>query len=271
MDNHIILSIELGLLKTCKQCGELKWYELFPKDKKARKNFCRKCHYIKYKPNTESMKEYLSVYSKDRNRKRPVVINDKGLVKRSNKNAQNVLFMTLDEIKEYNKNALIYYYNTKLESLQSSIVVLDHYKNAHTKVGCICKVCAHKWGATPNNLFAGKGCPACARDANNIALRAAISNGKPTTLYYIHFPEYNVWKIGCTSKTIDWRFRLDRIDFIIVLQQTFDDSSEAYTIEKEILTKSIDYKYTGDKILNGGNSELRTIDISKLDWFEKYF
>ena len=41
-------------------------------------------------------------------------------------------------------------------------LVLEEYKNAHTKIKHQCKVCDQIWGATPANTKQGRGCPSCA-------------------------------------------------------------------------------------------------------------
>ena len=39
--------------------------------------------------------------------------------------------------------------------------ILGRYVSALTKIDCECKICGHRWSATPNNLLKGKGCFVC--------------------------------------------------------------------------------------------------------------
>lgn len=48
-----------------------------------------------------------------------------------------------------------------IAKVNPDIEVLGEIINNTTKVLCRCKVCDHKWSATPNNLKSGHGCPKC--------------------------------------------------------------------------------------------------------------
>lgn len=41
------------------------------------------------------------------------------------------------------------------------IIMLEKYKNANTRISCICKKCGNQWGAIPKALLSGHGCPQC--------------------------------------------------------------------------------------------------------------
>lgn len=50
-----------------------------------------------------------------------------------------------------------------IKKVNPDVEILEEIKRADKKVLCRCKVCSHEWGAQPNNLKMGKGCPACAK------------------------------------------------------------------------------------------------------------
>ena len=47
--------------------------------------------------------------------------------------------------------------------INPNVEILGEITGNAVKVLCRCKVCSHEWGAQPNNLKMGKGCPACAK------------------------------------------------------------------------------------------------------------
>lgn len=51
----------------------------------------------------------------------------------------------------------------RLEQVNPNILVLGEYTGADNKILCRCKVCNNEWYPTPSNLYAGKGCPQCAK------------------------------------------------------------------------------------------------------------
>lgn len=48
-----------------------------------------------------------------------------------------------------------------LSKMNPQIEILGHYKTAIKKLKCKCKKDGHEWGATPNSLLNGYGCPKC--------------------------------------------------------------------------------------------------------------
>lgn len=140
---------------------------------------------------------------------------------------------------------------------------LFNYLGNKVKACILCKVHGEFW-QTPSNHLNGYGCPKCgALLFNNIATRRTISSGKPTTLYYIYLPEHNLWKIGCTERDIEARFKDDKTYIEILGVKIYDDSREAYFVEGWVLrvTKGA---IVNEKILKAGNSELRSEPIPNL-------
>ena len=52
----------------------------------------------------------------------------------------------------------------ELQLKNPSINPLEPYINSVTKIQCECRICGHKWLATPSHLLHGEGCPVCARN-----------------------------------------------------------------------------------------------------------
>lgn len=50
-----------------------------------------------------------------------------------------------------------------IKKVNPNVEILEEIKRVDKKVKCRCKVCSHEWGAQPNNLKMGKGCPTCAK------------------------------------------------------------------------------------------------------------
>lgn len=119
---------------------------------------------------------------------------------------------------------------------------------------------------TPGHHLSGKGCPACALDRSNIAQRMSEKNTTPTKLYYVYFPEVALWKIGCTSRTLEDRFRQEKLQYEILLVKEYTSGSEAYTIEKYLLDSTKEFQFTGKVLDVKGNTELRVQPIENLNY-----
>lgn len=111
----------------------------------------------------------------------------------------------------------------------------------------------------PDNHLQGHTCPTCADKRR----RAKYLND-PTTLYYIYFPGYDLYKVGITLTSNGVRRRLDSesIKFLIIEEQLFQNGKEAYDKEQALLMKYKHLQYKGEPILKkGGNTELFIKDI----------
>lgn len=49
----------------------------------------------------------------------------------------------------------------RMATILPDVEILSEYTLSNEKVRVRCKVCGHEWGATPNNLLRGRGCPVC--------------------------------------------------------------------------------------------------------------
>ena len=50
-------------------------------------------------------------------------------------------------------------FKKELHLKNPNITINGEYKNAITKINCICNICGFEWSSTPNNLLNGYGCP----------------------------------------------------------------------------------------------------------------
>ena len=143
------------------------------------------------------------------------------------------------------------------------------YKDAYTKIEIICR--EHGvFKQSPSNHKQGNGCPKCSWDRSNIATRTHST--LPTSLYYIYLPKYNLWKIGCTRKQVTERFGNVEVELLELIN--FEYGGDAYRLESIMLTNLKGLRYSGQKILRGGNTELliQHIDFGQVlgDAYVKY-
>jgi len=140
-----------------------------------------------------------------------------------------------------------------------SIQVLTEYTRSSAKVTFKCSKCNTSWDALPPDVVSGHGCPHCARTANLFSTR--MTSTRPTWIYYVHFINLNLWKIGCTVHSVAQRFKSDIEEPEVIHQELFAFGGDAYRLESYLLKQFREYKYTGPKVLNGGNTELLVSNI----------
>ena len=103
----------------------------------------------------------------------------------------------------------------------------------------------------------GSGCPECGR----ISAKLQFNPSKETILYYVRFPDYNLYKIGITHRSIEKRFYGDSIAYEILSSKVYPSGYLAWKHEQAILQKYSKVAYDGPPILYAGNSELFTTNI----------
>jgi hypothetical protein len=90
-----------------------------------------------------------------------------------------------------------------------------------------------------------------------------------TSVYYIRIEAYDMplWKVGITSNNIRSRYCVaDRQLIVELMSWRYATREEAEAIEREILAEFADDVYEGGPVLlSGGDSELFTRDVLKLD------
>jgi len=136
---------------------------------------------------------------------------------------------------------------------------LVSYVNKSSKVTIVCKDHG-SFLQRPNDHLTGYGCPVCCP--------GGYSPLKPGTLYYVRFdlPSLTLWKIGITNRKVLKRFAGFKTKPVILWQHRWEDGHIAAREEKRILTGGLydQYRYTGDPLLESGNTECFTIDIMQL-------
>lgn len=132
------------------------------------------------------------------------------------------------------------------------------YSSNKTKGSIGCNACGTTFWQTPAKHLSGQGCPHCAKECNSIAKR--VHSVYPTTLYYVYFPEYNLYKIGCTRRTLQKRFRKIKVELLESVN--FSSGGDAYRLEQLILASVKTIRYHGVNIMVGGNTEILTQPIN---------
>lgn len=104
----------------------------------------------------------------------------------------------------------------------------------------------------------GYGCPKCSK--------TGFKQDNPAILYYLKINSCNLYKIGITNNSVKERYTNKELDDVTIIKEwQYENGADAYN-EEQLLLKEFKYcKYTGDPILNSGNSELFTVDILQLD------
>ena len=138
-----------------------------------------------------------------------------------------------------------------------SVELLGEYENAHTKTLFKCKKCDYEWNTRPNDVKSGYGCPKCFKRKTHYQKY----HNKETILYYIYFPNKNVYKIGLTQSSVKKRYKSDKEKYIILSQKRFKDGYKAYLKEQDIIQKFKRHRYKGNDFLKAGNSELFDVNI----------
>ena len=103
----------------------------------------------------------------------------------------------------------------------------------------------------------GSNCQQCSAEVSKLQ----FDPNKETTLYYVYFPVYDVYKIGITSRTIEQRFYGDNVEYVVLSSKKYKTGYTAWKQEQRILTKYLKFKYDGPPILYAGNSELFVTNI----------
>ena len=111
-------------------------------------------------------------------------------------------------------------------------------------------------GSHLNNLG---GCKECAR--KHMGNGRSYFRDKLTTLYVLELPN-NLFKIGITTKSIEERYKDDKISYNVVFAATFFNGEDAFNIELTIKRKFRRFGYFGPPIFKyTGNTEIFTCDV----------
>lgn len=137
------------------------------------------------------------------------------------------------------------------------IVVLSDYVADNTKVSIRCSICSHLWEAVPSSLKQGHGCPRCAvRNNGSGFFKYTLDK---CALYLVYFNDFNLYKIGISTKGVVQRLRNVQHTYTIIFELWYDIGSHAYTAEQLIIKDNYDILYYGPKLLKSkGDTELFT-------------
>lgn len=129
-------------------------------------------------------------------------------------------------------------------------------------------ICPHHglFSQLPSDHKQGRGCNQCADEYRGF--NRSGYKGRQTILYILQVD--HLFKIGITSGSIEKRYSFERNNTNIVLtilrKFIYEEGTKAYDMEKLLLRETYSNKYVGPKILNGGDSELRTkLDLRLID------
>ena len=127
--------------------------------------------------------------------------------------------------------------------LPKAYTVLETYINSKTKILHRHKVCGYEWSTRPSNILQGSGCPVCQHINSNF-------------LYFIYFPELDLYKIGITSS---FKRRSKQFGYIpeIISLKRYESGKEAYIEEQHILKELDPYLVNTGKLWSGNTETLR--------------
>ncbi len=146
-------------------------------------------------------------------------------------------------------------YDKKISHL--NILRLDKYIHRGKRLNFLCLDCSNIWDAIAGSLYnAKKGCPKCGNKGGG-RIRRSFEN-KQTILYYLYLEEYDLYKVGITTRTVKERYGGEFKKFKTQEEWIFKNGGDAWDIEQEFLKEKEEYIYTGDPLISGGNRELLT-------------
>jgi hypothetical protein len=154
----------------------------------------------------------------------------------------------------------------RLESLPSHITIdTSSYINSKTRIKGVCDYHG-AFTQLPDIIYDGKGiCPNCAKQLRG--WNRSLYADSPTTIYILEL-ENNLFKIGITkSCNVFTRYQKKDSKLIkqIVYQTTMLKGTDAWDLEKQILKRLSQYKYSGNPIFsNTGIAEILTINPEQL-------
>ena len=134
---------------------------------------------------------------------------------------------------------------------------LVEYINMHTKVRIVCDIHGI-FEQAPCQHIKGHGCQRCAR------LRRAQASTEPHILYYLYFPEQDLYKIGMTLQRIGIanRYKYEMEPYNILWSRLMMTGAEALAYEDLIITLFAADIYKGDRFMRyTGNTEVFVRDI----------
>ena len=184
----------------------------------------------------------------------------------SNTNAKICCPQCVIEFNKIRNKKSIEHYKKELSSKHSHIKMVQHL-NANSNTEKCTLECKHH-GTFISTLAHIKQqkylCPLCAQDHNSWGGRFRRTDVKGT-IYFIHIPKLQLWKLGVTSTSIKERLKNLSFNYIIEWECTFSTLAEAYKKESLLFKQFKDFRRDRNlpKVLGKckGNSELMTCSI----------
>ena len=157
-------------------------------------------------------------------------------------------------------------YTTTILIEKAKEIFIDKYDYSHTvftniedKVCIICNKCKEiRYQKASSHIQGHEACQC-------YVTSAGFRNDKPAILYYLSINNGELFKIGITNRTVQERFlpyELKTIKVLSIIE--FSNGKDALKQEQRILSEFSEYRYTGPKVLNSGNTELFTKDVLNL-------
>jgi hypothetical protein len=149
-------------------------------------------------------------------------------------------------------------------AVANEYLVLSEYLGRSKKILMQHTFCSNSYEVTPKDFLSGRRCPYCTHYGFNF--------NKPAILYYLTLlvGDVEYFKIGITNNSISSRCSITEQKLITSsLSFNFKNGNEAYEAEQQLLKIFKKYRYTGDKILCSGNTEILTKDIKERNEFTK--
>jgi len=144
-------------------------------------------------------------------------------------------------------------YTDKLKEMCPTMIALEKYNGAFTKILHKCLLCNKEYNVTPIGKLRGEKCKYCCNSNNS----SGIPTNKPGITYLVYIHKYNLYKFGITSKTIKERMRDGKIkvlDYEIILERKFSKGIEAMNLEKQWKENLKEY-LVNTGLLKSGNTE----------------
>lgn len=148
-------------------------------------------------------------------------------------------------------------YVEELKLKNSSLIPIETYKGSKVRILHKCLICNNEYKSSPKDRLdlRNHGCKFCNRGGNSYGI--GVPKNSPAITYLVYISEYDLYKIGVTSKTIKERMndnKLSESKYEVILERYFKYGSDAMQLEKEWLSSIEEYKInTG--LLKTGNTE----------------
>ncbi len=146
--------------------------------------------------------------------------------------------------------------HVKTEFEKEGYQLLSEYENSVKKLKFLCPS-GHHHSVSWNNFRNGVRCSGCSINGYTAT--------RPGRLYYLYFPDFQLYKIGITNRTIAKRFLREQNKYLVLMDEYSKDGSIAQNKERDILQQFKADRYKGPKVLNDGNSELFVRDVLGLN------